>query len=72
MPYLLQAACLGLKLGWPAIPQKPGADGESARLLVDVQVPAATGTAERDVVPQLIAEARVGGFHPRTLGADKG
>jgi transposase len=40
-------------------------------LLVDFQVTTATGTAERDVVPQLIDEARVRGFHPRTLGADK-
>ena len=40
-------------------------------LLVDFQVTTATGTAERDVVPQLIDEARERGFHPRTLGADK-
>jgi transposase len=40
-------------------------------LLVDFQVSQATGTAERDVVPQLIEEARERGFHPRTLGADK-
>jgi len=41
-------------------------------MLVDFQVTAATGTAERDVVPRLINEARLRGFHPRTLGADKG
>jgi transposase len=40
-------------------------------LLVDFQVTIATGTAERDVVPQLIDAARQRGFHPRTLGADK-
>jgi transposase len=40
-------------------------------LLVDFQVTTATGTAERDVVPHLIDEARQRGFHPRTLGADK-
>jgi transposase len=40
-------------------------------LLVDFQVTTATGTAERDVVPQLIDEARERGFHPTTLGADK-
>ena len=40
-------------------------------LLIDFQVTTATGTAERDVVPQLIDEARLRGFHPRTLGADK-
>jgi transposase len=41
-------------------------------LLVDFQVTAATGTAERDVVPDLIDGARQRGFHPKTLGADKG
>jgi transposase len=41
-------------------------------LLMDFQVTTATGTAERDVVPQLIEGARQRGFHPRTLGADKG
>src|ERR1051326_2413424 len=40
-------------------------------LLVDFQVTTATGTAERDVLPQLLDDARVRGFHPRTLGADK-
>jgi transposase len=40
-------------------------------LLVDFQVTTATGTAEREVVPQLIHEARQRGFHPSTLGADK-
>jgi IS5 family transposase len=41
-------------------------------LLVDFQVTTATGTAERDVVPELLAQARERGFRPRTLGADKG
>jgi IS5 family transposase len=40
-------------------------------LLVDFQVTTATGTAERDVVPLLIDDARLRGFHPTTLGADK-
>jgi IS5 family transposase len=40
--------------------------------LVDFQVTTATGTAERDAVPHLIQDARVRGFHPSTLGADKG
>ena len=40
-------------------------------LLVDFQLTQATGTAERDVVPDLIDQARERGFHPRTLGADK-
>src|SRR5215204_3045064 len=41
-------------------------------LLLDFQVSQATGTAERDVVPDLIDQARERGFKPRTLGADKG
>lgn len=41
-------------------------------LLVDFQMTQATGTAERDAVPLLLDEARQRGFHPRTLGADKG
>ncbi len=40
-------------------------------LLVDFQVTRATGTAERDMVPVLLDEARERGFRPRTLGADK-
>ena len=41
-------------------------------LLVDFVVSEATGTAERDVVPVLLAGAKDRGFHPRTLGGDKG
>ena len=41
-------------------------------LLVDFQVTHATGTAERDIVPDLIDQARERHFRPRTLGADKG
>ncbi len=40
-------------------------------LLVDFQLTHATGTAERDVVPQLLYDAELRGIHPRTLGADK-
>jgi transposase len=40
-------------------------------LLVDFRLTSATGTAERDVVPVLLDEARERGFRPRTLGADK-
>src|SRR6202521_1829538 len=40
-------------------------------LVVDFQLTQATGTAERDMAPRLIDEARIRGFHPRTLGADK-
>src|SRR5438067_8508278 len=41
-------------------------------LLVDFHLSQATGTAERDAVPKLIEQARERGFHPCTLGADKG
>src|SRR6266576_2378843 len=41
-------------------------------LLVDFQLSQATGTAERDAVPELIDQLREDGFHPQTLGADKG
>jgi transposase len=41
-------------------------------LMVDFQLTQATGTAERDMVPKLIDQARERGFHPRTLAADKG
>jgi transposase len=41
-------------------------------LLVDFHLSQATGTAERDAVPDLIEQARERGFRPRTLGADKG
>ena len=41
-------------------------------LLVDFQINHATGTAEREIVPDLIDQARQRGFHPRTLAGDKG
>ena len=40
-------------------------------LLVDFQLTAATGTAERDVVPDLLDAAVERGFHPKTWGSDK-
>ena len=40
-------------------------------LLVDFQLTAARGTAERDVVPQLLDAARDRFFRPQTLGGDK-
>ncbi len=40
-------------------------------VLADFHVTPATGTAERDMVPVLLDEARERGFRPRTLGADK-
>ena len=41
-------------------------------LLVDFQTTQATGTAERDTVPVLEDQAKERGFHPKTLGGDKG
>jgi transposase len=40
-------------------------------LLVDFVVTQATGTAERDVVPELLRNTRRRGFRPRTLGGDQ-
>ncbi len=40
-------------------------------LLVDVRVTEATGTAERDVVPELLDQAKERHFRPKTLGGDK-
>jgi transposase len=40
-------------------------------MLVDFQMTLATGTGERDMVPRLIDDARLRGFHPKTVGADK-
>jgi transposase len=40
-------------------------------LVVDFQLTQATGTAERDMAPRLVDEARERGFHPRPLAADK-
>ena len=39
-------------------------------MLVDFQTTQATGTAERDIVPGLLDQARERGFHPRTLGGE--
>ena len=41
-------------------------------MLVDFQTTQATGTAERDIVPELLGQAVERGFHPKTLGGDKG
>ena len=41
-------------------------------MLVDFQTTQATGTAERDIVPELLEQARGRDFHPGTLGGDKG
>ena len=40
-------------------------------LLVDFQVSHATGTAERDMVPKLLDQAKERHFQPKTVGADK-
>ena len=41
-------------------------------LLADFQVTEATGTAERDIVPMLLDQARERNLHPKTLARDKG
>jgi len=41
-------------------------------LLMDFQMTQATGTAERDMVPVLLDQTKERGFHPKTLGADRG
>ena len=41
-------------------------------MLVDFQTTQATGTAERDTVPGLVDQAKKRGFHPKTMGGDKG
>ena len=41
-------------------------------MLVDFQTTQATGKAERDTVPLLVDQAKERGFHPKTLGGDKG
>jgi hypothetical protein len=41
-------------------------------LLLDFQVNRATGTAEREIVPDLIDQARERGFRPRIVVGDKG
>jgi IS5 family transposase len=40
-------------------------------LLVGFRMTEATGTAERDVTPELLRQARERGFHPKTIGGDK-
>jgi transposase len=40
-------------------------------LLVDFQLTEASGTAERDLVPKLLDQARERHFRPKTLGGDK-
>ena len=39
---------------------------------MDFMVSQATGTAERDAVPELLDGVRERGYRPRTLGADRG
>ena len=46
------------------------ADGEPQWINVDFQLSQATGTAEREMAPKLVDEARERGFRVRTLGAD--
>ena len=39
---------------------------------MDFTVSQATGTAEREAVPELLGRVRERGCRPRTLGADRG
>ena len=41
-------------------------------LLMDFMVSRATGTAEREAVPVMLDDARQRGYHPKTLGGDRG
>ena len=41
-------------------------------MLVDFQTTQAKGSAERDIVPVLVDQAKERVFHPKTLGGDKG
>ena len=41
-------------------------------LLMDFVVSRATGRAEREAVPVMLDDVRQRGYHPRTLGSDKG
>ena len=41
-------------------------------MVVDFQITTTSGTAERDATPVLLETARTRGFHPKTVGADKG
>lgn len=41
-------------------------------LLVDFQITTTSGTAERDATPVMLETAAARGFHPKTVGADKG
>ena len=50
----------------------PCPDGNRHGLLMDFIVSQATGTAERDAVPELLDGVRERGYRPRTLGADRG
>ena len=50
----------------------PRPDGNRHGLLMDFTVSQATGTAERDAVPELLDGVRERGYRPRTLGADRG
>ena len=47
-------------------------DNDPGNPSVDFQVTHAAGTAERDMVPELLDGAKERHFHPKTLGGDKG
>ena len=50
----------------------PCPDENRPGLLMDFTVSSATGTAERDTVPELLDGLRERSYRPRTLGADRG
>lgn len=55
--------------GWPP----PEALMENRHdLLMDFTVSQASGTAEREAVPELLDGVREWGYRPRTLGTDRG
>ena len=68
---LIEAAA-SLKSFKPRDGDPPPDDGDRGNPSVDSLVSEATGMAERDAVPVLLAGVRERGFHPRTLGGDKG
>ena len=65
-------AVASLKSFKPRDADPPSDDGDRGNPSVDFLVSEATGTAERDAAPVLLAGVRERGFHPRTLGGDKG
>ena len=66
------SAVQGAGPGSPAGVPGPRPDGNRHGLLMDFTVGHATGTAEREAVPEILDGVRKRGYRPRTLGADRG